>query len=206
MKSTTLILGLAPWFLFSLTAAWLGPNGIVYGAAVAGLGSLALAVRALTKGSFNLIDLAGVATFGALTALAAVSPHAVRQDIVDYGRGGAAAVLALIMLISAATVPFTESIARQQVDRRYWGSPTFRAVNRKVSVIWAGLIALMAASHLVAGALDAAGAERPLVRVALNWGVPVLIILRGLKLTEHVTAQGLHADQARRQHVAGGAA
>jgi hypothetical protein len=196
MKPTNLILGLAPWFLFSITADWLGPHGVVYGAALAGLGSLVLAIRGYTKTGLNLIDGAGVVTFGALTALAAVSSDAVRQDIVDYGRGGAAAVLALVMLVSAVTVPFTESIARREIDRKYWGSPVFRAVNRRISMLWAGLIAVMAGSHLLAGALAAAGSERPLVRIALNWVVPAVIVLRGLKMTEDITSRDLQAGAA----------
>lgn len=206
MKPTNLFLGLAPWFLFSFTAELLGPNGVAYGAALACLGSLVLTARSFSKGGFNLIDVAGVATFGLLTAVALVSGHTVRQDIVDYGRGGAAGVLALLMLLSAVTVPFTESLARREVDRRYWGSPVFRAVNRKISMIWAGLIAVMAASHLVAGALTAAGDDRPIIRITLNWGVPVLIVLRGLKMTEQVTEEGLRSDRGAGQQVTGGAA
>jgi hypothetical protein len=96
------------------------------------------------------------------------------------------------MVVSAYTVPFTEHFARQEVDRRYWASPVFRAMNRRLSLLWAGLIAVMACSHLVAGALAAGGHDRPILTIALNWGVPVLVVVLGLKSTEHIaSAQGV---------------
>ncbi len=49
MKPTNLFLGLAPWFLFSFTAELLGPNGVMYGAALACLGSLVLAIRSCAR-------------------------------------------------------------------------------------------------------------------------------------------------------------
>jgi hypothetical protein len=175
-------------------AELLGANAVQYAAGLALAGSLALLVRNARRGSVSVLEGAAVATFSVLTAVAVVSSHSVRQDLVYYGRGGSAFVLAAVMLGSAFTVPFTEQFARQQVDRRYWGSPVFRATNRRISLLWAGLIAVMATSHLAAGALAASGHDRPLLRIALNWGVPVLVLMRGLAATERVASeQGVSA-------------
>jgi hypothetical protein len=137
----------------------------------------------------KLIDAAGVVTFTVLAVAGFLGTHSVQQNLVDYGRGGCAVVLAMVMLVSAFTVPFTEQYARAQVDSRYWGSPVFRETNKRISLAWSGLIAVMAASHLVAGAIAAHGGTRPIVNIALNWGVPVLVVVRGMKVTEEIAGR-----------------
>jgi hypothetical protein len=207
MRSTTFLLGLAPWFLFSVVAERLGAGAVGYGAALACVGSLVLTGVSLRRGRPVVIEAAGAASFGVLTVASFLVSEAARQDIADYGRGGAAVVLALVMLVSAYTVPFTEAIARPRVDARWWGTPAFRALNRRMSLLWAGLIALMAASHLVAGALAASGTDRPLLSLGLNWFAPVLIVVRGLAMTQRMLDEGLRAESLSLETpVLGGAA
>jgi hypothetical protein len=193
MKNLGMLLGLAPWVLFSMIAEHIGPDAVGYAAAVAGLGSLALAIRGARADGAKVIDVAGVITFAVLAAIGFTGSHHVQQLLVNYGRGGCAVVLALVMLVSAYTVPFTEQYARAKVDRRYWGSPVFRATNRKISLAWAGLIAVMAASHLVAGALAAGGHGRPIVNIALNWGVPILVVMKGMKVSDQIAGENAPA-------------
>jgi len=184
MKATNLLVGLAPWILFTVIAGRVGSSAVGYAALVAFLGSLALAIRGARHTGVNIIDAAGVVTFGILTVVGlTASPHD-QQLLVDYGRGGAALVLATVMLVSAATVPFTEQFARQNVDPRYWGSPVFRAVNRRISLLWAGLIYAMAIGHMISGYLADHG-ENPR-NLLLNWIVPVAVVLVGLKQTERI--------------------
>jgi hypothetical protein len=189
MKANNLLLGLAPWVLFSVIADRIGAQYVGTAALVAGLGSLVLVIRGAATDGVKVIDVAGVVTFAGLALIGYSGSAQTQQWLVDYGRGGCAAVLALVMAISAITVPFTEQYARAEVDSRYWSSPVFRAMNRRISLVWAGLIAVMAASHLLAGALAASGNERPIVNLALNWGVPILIVLKGMKATEKIAAE-----------------
>ncbi|MER8184923.1 hypothetical protein [Kitasatospora sp. NPDC094015] len=179
MKASTLLLGLIPWVLFSMIADRVGTGAVGFAALAACLGSLVLAVRGAVGDGLKLIDAAGVVTFGALAAVGLTSGHHVQQWLVDYGRGGAALLLAAVMLVSAFTVPFTEQYARAGIDRRYWGSPAFRAVNRRISLLWAGVLFVMALCHLLAGALGSG-------TLLLNWVVPVLVVLAGLKRTEAI--------------------
>lgn len=188
MKATNLLLGLAPWILFTVIADHIGTSAVGYAALVACLGSLALAIRGARETGVNIIDAAGVVTFGVLTVVGLASSHHTQQLIVDYGRGGAAFVLATVMLVSVATVPFTEQFARPHVDRRYWGSPVFRSVNRRISLIWAGLIYAMAICHTTSGYLADHG-ENPR-NILLNWAVPVLVVVVGLKQTGRIAEAG----------------
>ncbi len=189
MKNLGMLIGLAPWVLFSMIADHVGTGYVGYAAGAAGIISLVLAIRGARADGLKIIDAAGVVTFAILAIVGFAGSHHVQKLLVDYGRGGCAVVLALVMLISALTVPFTEQYARARVDRRYWASPVFRATNRKISLAWAGLIAVMAASHLLAGALASQGHERPIVNIALNWVVPILIVLRGLKMSDRIAGE-----------------
>lgn len=120
-----------------------------------------------------------------------VSGPRVDQLLVDFGRGGAALVLAAVMGVSALAVPFTEQYARRTVDSQYWGSPEFRAVNKKISLLWAGVILVMAICHLVAGALAASAVlpgHRP-DNFLLNWALPMVLIMWAVKKTREVASQ-----------------
>jgi hypothetical protein len=187
MKASNLLLGLAPWVLFSMIAEHIGADAVGYAALAACLGSVVLALRGVRHGGVSILDAAGVVTFGILAAVGLTASHHLQQLLVDFGRGGSAAVLATVMLVSVATVPFTEQFARAQVDRRYWGSPVFRAVNRRISLVWAGLIYVMALSHLTSGYLAHQGDDPR--NLLLNWVVPVLIIMVGLRQTDRITGE-----------------
>jgi hypothetical protein len=194
MKAKDLLVGLAPWILFTVIAGRVGAGGVGYAALIAFLGSLALAIRGHRETGVNIIDAAGVVTFGILTVVGLAADHHVQQLLVDYGRGGAALVLATVMLVSVATVPFTEQFARPKVDPRYWGSPVFRDVNRRISLLWAGLIYAMAVGHMISGYLADHG-ENPR-NLLLNWGVPVLVVLVGLKQTGRIAeSRGIRPAQ-----------
>lgn len=199
MKSTNLLLGIAPWILFSMIAERLGADLVGVAALAAGAGSLFLAVRGMRESGLKVIDAAGVVTFAVLAAAGFLGDHHVRTLLVDFGRGGCAVILALVMFVSALTVPFTEQYARDEVDRRYWGSPVFRAMNRRISLMWAGLIAVMAAGHLTQGALADSGSSFN-GNLLLNWALPLLLVMIGLRRTQRIAADA--ATPAQRSSAA----
>ena len=121
MNSKKMFLSLIPWVLFSVIINRRGADA----AAIAALAAAALSLVFLVKDDqkIKVIDVTGIVTFGALAALGFTGGHTVTNWIADYGRGSAAIVLAVIMLISAMTVPFTEQYARESIPRAYWSSP-----------------------------------------------------------------------------------
>jgi hypothetical protein len=187
MNPTNMLLGLAPWILFSMIAERVGPDAVGVAALLACLGSLALTIRGSRRTGVTVIDAAGVVTFGVLAVIAFLGGHHTDQLLIDFGRGGSAVVLATVMLVSVFTVPFTEQFAREHVDRRYWGSPVFRAVNRRISLMWAAAIYVMAISHLTSGYLQHQGSDPR--NLLLNWVVPIGLVLIGFKQTERIADQ-----------------
>jgi hypothetical protein len=190
MRSNKMFLSLIPWVLFSVIINRRGADAAAIAAlAAAGL-SLFFLIRDSQTSGVKIIDVTGVATFGALAFIGFSGGQSVTDWIADYGRGTAALLLAAIMLVSAITVPFTEQYAREAVPREDWTSPLFRAVNRKISALWGAVAAVMGAGHLLAGRLDPASnpvaGARP-VDLILNWALPIALILFAVNRSKQIS-------------------
>lgn len=186
MNAKVLLLGLAPWALFSVLSERIGAGAVGLAALLACVSSLVLALRGASgQGGLKIIDAAGVVTFGVIALLGFLGDSALDQTLADFGRGGAALVLAAVMGISVLTVPFTEQYARDTVDPRYWSSAVFRSKNKTISAMWAGVVLVIALCHLVAGAIAATsvmGGSYP-GNILLNWVVPIALIVWAVKRT-----------------------
>jgi hypothetical protein len=195
MKSSKMFVSLIPWVLFTVIAGRAGADFVGWAAAVAGLLTLGIAIKGLTdrttdgrRSRLKVIDAAGIVTFAAMTALAFTGSHSLRQDIVDYGRGTCAGILAVVMLGSLLFIPFTEQYARESTPRAYWHSPVFRAVNRRISAAFGIAVLVMTAGHFCSGYLESHGGISTGANLILNWVIPVAAILAALKYTDRVRA------------------
>lgn len=201
MKPTKMFISLIPWVLFTLIAGRAGSNFVGWAAFVAGVLTVAIAVKGVSENtadgrhsSFKLIDGAGIVTFALMTVLAFAGSDQLRHNIVDYGRGACALVLALVMLGSLSIVPFTEQYAREQTPRQYWHSPVFRSVNRRISAAFGVAVLAMSASHLYSGHLEAGGALSAHANLTLNWVIPALLIRGAIKYAGRLTGGPQRAD------------
>ncbi|SCC56641.1 MULTISPECIES: hypothetical protein [unclassified Gordonia (in: high G+C Gram-positive bacteria)] len=190
MNAKSMILGLAPWFVFAWAAERLGADHVTLAAIAACALALAVTIyeAVRTGGGWKMIDVAGVVLFGVIALIGIVGDTQVDEALVFFGRGGSAFVLAAVMAVSAFTVPFTEQYARETVDPALWHSPVFRAKNRQISLLWAGAIALMGCSHIVAGLLASSASvsgSHP-GNILLNWVVPIALIVFAVKRTRAI--------------------
>jgi hypothetical protein len=191
MSSKKMFLSLVPWAVFAIVVNRHG-TGAAPAAALAAAGlSLLFLARDRRRGGVKIIDVTGVVTFGAFFATGLAGGPAADTWIADYGRGSATAVLAVIMLASAVTVPFTMQYARETVPREYWPSPAFRSANRRISALWGGAVVVMAAGHLLAGAIDPPSDPVPAARsvdLLLNWALPAALVLLAVSCTQRISA------------------
>ncbi len=189
MNSKKMFLSLVPWVLFSVIVNRHGAQAAAIAALAAAAVSLVLMLRNGRTG-IKIIDVTGVVTFGLLGAGGMILGTPVTDWTADYGRGAVAILLAVIMLGSSVTIPFTEQYARESVPREYWHSPTFRSVNRRISALWGTIILVMGGGHLLAGGLDPAtnpsAGARP-VDLLLNWALPIGLILLAIRATERIS-------------------
>lgn len=189
MDAKSMILGLAPWFVFSFAVERLGADHVTIAALAACALAFGMTAYAAMQGrGWKILDVSGVLLFGLIAVVGLIGSHQVDAGLAFFGRGGSAFILAAIMAVSAFTIPFTEQYARESVDPALWHSPIFRAKNREISLVWAGAVAVMGCCHIIAGALastaDVAGAHPG--NVLLNWVIPVALVVFAVKRTRAI--------------------
>jgi hypothetical protein len=192
MSISRLLLGLSPWFAFSLLTHRLGANSAGFAALIAAAIAAYLAYAHRAGRNFDILEVGAVLTFSVIATIAFLGGQPTDDWLANYGRGIASLVLAAIMFLSAVTVPFTERYARTSVAEKYWQTPEFRATNRRISLAWACAVSVMGVGHILAGAIDpltheygVAGTAQPsrLPDLLLNWGVPIAMIFLVTKYT-----------------------
>lgn len=190
MNPVRILLGMAPWIVFSLIVHDTGPQVATVIAAVLSLG-LAIWQR-------RLLEFTSLVVFVVL-AVVAQGGSANAEWVAVWGRTTAAVALAVVMLLSAATVPFTEAYAKESVPQEYWGSPRFRAVNRRISGLWGLVVLGMAVSHVIAALINPDAATAGLTsghgNLLLNWVVPILLVVWAVKQTRRLAAGPAAADR-----------
>jgi hypothetical protein len=194
MKSKSMFISLIPWVLFTLIAGRLGSNLVSWAAVVACLAVIPIVIRSRsertangTRPSLKIIDVSGIVTFAVIAVLAFTGSDSLREHLADYGRGGCAVVLALVMFASLLVMPFTEQYARESTPPEVWNSPVFRAVNRRISAVFGLVVLAMAASHIYSGYLEAHHELSRRENLVLNWAIPIVLILLALKFVDRVT-------------------
>jgi hypothetical protein len=175
-------IALVPWVLFTLLAQ----HSTLKLASVAALVvAAAIMLRSIRGAGFKLLEFGAVFAFAGFTAVAFGADHSVGVWMARYSRAIAAAVLALIAFGSLLFTPFTEQYARDQVPREYWGSSQFKAVNRRLTMMWGLIFTAMVPFHIAAGAID----KRP-TNIVFNWVVPIALILWGIKRSSAIADEG----------------
>jgi hypothetical protein len=178
-SSAGIFIALAPWVLFTLIAQ----HGTLKLASLAALVIAAgISLPGLITGRPKLLELGAVVAFAGFTIVAFAADPSAAEFVERYARGIAAALLASIAFVSLLAVPFTEQYAREQVPRELWSTPRFKAVNRRLTLMWGAVFAAMVPFHIAAGAID----TRP-TNIALNWVVPILLVMWGVKQTALLT-------------------
>jgi hypothetical protein len=168
-----IFIGLIPWVLFTIIAEHGTLKAGSIGALVIAIGVCVYSARGGKRP--KMIELAAVVTFIVFTVIAFTADPSVTHWLTRYARAVAAAVLALLVFGSLAFVPFTEEYARESVPRQYWTSPKFKAVNRRITVLWGTVFTVMTASHIVAGEAD-----KRITNIIFNWAIPIALVIWGI--------------------------
>ncbi|WP_030176044.1 MULTISPECIES: hypothetical protein [Actinomycetes] len=194
MRLPGFAVGLAPWLLFLVLPHDLAGSGPVAAALTAAAVATTLTMWTKSLGGLNVLAAAGAATFAAIAVAGGIGGTATRRWLTDFSPATALFVLAAVMLLSVVTVPFTELYARQALPKDYWGSPQLRAINYRISLVWA--YTTLAAALSVVGAqffsrhlFDKPGTY---LVYTLSWLIPILLILMAFRYTQ-ITTRGRHS-------------
>ncbi|HEX4345773.1 MAG TPA: hypothetical protein VHZ31_09440 [Solirubrobacteraceae bacterium] len=171
-----MFVALVPWVLFTVVAE----HGTLKAASIITLVvAIAIALPSIRAREPKIIELGGIVAFFAFAIVAFTADGSTAEWLTRYARAVAAGLLAAIALGSLLFVPFTEQYARAELPREYWSSPVFKALNRRLTLLWAGVFAAMVPSHVIAGTLDSTPAN-----IVFNWVIPIGLVLLGLNRTQ----------------------
>ena len=166
-------LGFVPWIIFWVVC---GPSTWEYAAGGALLAAVILLIPSRERGRIKLLDIVSVVFFAALTIAGLVLDRSRLMWLEDYSQAISSGLLALVVLGSLAFVPFTEQYAREQVPQQFWSTPSFKQINRTLTLVWGLAFALCAVLGVFAQH-DRGGSAW------LNWIIPIVVLVGAFKFT-----------------------
>ena len=195
MNPLSLILGFLPLIAFSVLAGRVANNGIAWGALVAL--AIALINMAITRPPWppKIINLISAGLFLVLTLIGFFGSRSIDGWLFDWASGLVTLTIGLLLLMTMPIMPFTEQYARERVPRESWGRPTFKKVNRLLSLAWAVAIVIIGLASMAVAALQERAdstSETNLLDLLLNWVVPIGILVFMVRFT------AIYPDRARK--------
>ena len=182
MNPLSIITGFIPQVVFMLLVNWL-PLG---GAAAVGL-AVAVVIIAVTaaRGGVKVLPVVQAVILAAFTVAGFTMGSHSAAAFEPYARGTASLALSAFILATCAAHPFTAQFARAGVPPRYWKSPQFLGINRRISAAWGLAVLAVGAAHLAAAFFGGG----PVLRTLLDWGVPAYALYQAYSVTKRAIAQ-----------------
>ncbi|MFJ9343332.1 hypothetical protein ACIRP0_29175 [Streptomyces sp. NPDC101733] len=190
------VIGMAPWIVFSVVV---GPGRfeLAVGLALAVTLFLVIGGRLGRRGSsWKILEVSDLVFFAVMAVIGALVGEGTHRWLETYAGEVSNVALFLIAAGSMAVgVPFTIQYAREQVDPRYWHTPTFLRTNYLITGAW-GLAFLVAA---LAGAYGDLVLRDP-NNIWTGWIIQIAAIVAALRFTrrypEVVRARALREREA----------
>jgi hypothetical protein len=183
MKPLSLALAFLPLVAFSLLARLL-PSGDI---GVAGLVAFVCAIIAIAEARPawppKILNACQLVLFGVAAALGFASGAGTDTWLKTWGGPGVGLVIGLTILALVPVMPFTEQFARQSTPQAYWGSPTFKKINKVLSIGWGVAIFALGVSRTAAAAIDQHTTSR-IPQIILSLIVPVVVLLYMFKFSK----------------------
>ena len=195
MKTLTLILTFLPLIIFSVLARFL-PHGDI---GVAGLAAAAAALIAIAISHPvwppKIITSCSLVLFTLIAVLGFTLGRNDDRWLSTWGGAGMPLIIGLIILVLVPVIPFTEQFARETTPPAYWSSPTFKKINRVLSVGWGLAIFAVGLSRVAAAVINGHTTHR-LPELLLGLAVPSVILLYMLKFSKSYPDRVTHNDPA----------
>jgi hypothetical protein len=195
MKPLTLILAFLPLVVFSVLARFL-PHGYI---GVAGLAAAAVALTAiLTSHPIwppKILNTCSLVLFVVIAVLGFTLGKNDDRWLATWGGAGVGIILGTIILALVPVIPFTEQFARESTPKAYWGSPTFKKINRVLSIGWGLAIFAVGVCRVSAAAINGPTTRR-LPELLLGLAIPLVICLYMLKFSKSYPDRVTHHEPA----------
>jgi hypothetical protein len=194
MKPLTLILAFTPLIVFSLLTRVLPQGDIGVAALVAVAAALAAMATSRPFWPPKIINACSLVMFSVLAAAGFTLGSHDDRWLATWGGSGVGLVLGLVILVLIPYLPFTEQFARETTPQAYWGSPTFKKINRVLSIGWGAAIFALGASRVLGAALSRGTASR-VPELLFGLAVPVVVIVYMLKFSKSYPDRVTHAER-----------
>ena len=194
MKPLALILAFLPLIAFSLLSRFLPSGDIGVAALVAAViaGVAMVTIRPLWPP--KILNACSLILFALLAVLGFTLGKGDDSWLATWGGAGVGIVIGLVILVLIPVMPFTEQFARESTPQAVWNSPTFKQINRVLSIAWGVAIVGLGVSRVVAAAIDQHSASHRLPEILLGAAVPVVIIVYMLKFSKSYPARVTHGE------------
>jgi hypothetical protein len=192
MKPLPLILAFLPLIAFSLLARLLPSGSIGVAALVAFVIAAAIVCTARPLWPPKIVNACSVVLFGVLTVLGFALGKNDDSWLATWGGAGVGLVMGLTVLLLVPIMPFTEQFARDSTPREYWNSPTFKQINKVLSIAWGLAIVALGISRVVAAIVARNSDNHRATDIILGTVVPVGIIMAMLKFTRSYADRASH--------------
>jgi hypothetical protein len=197
MKPLMLILSFLPLIAFSLLARLL-PHGDVGAAALTAAVIAAIAMLAVRPvWPPKILNTCSFVLFAVLAIAGFTGSAGTDRWLASWAAAGVGLVMGLVILALIPVMPFTEQFARQSTPQAYWASPTFKQINRVLSLGWGAALAGVGVSRLAAVAIN--GHTTRLPELLLGLAIPAVITIYMLKFSKSYPDRVTHAQDAPRQ-------
>ncbi|HEY3957351.1 MAG TPA: hypothetical protein VGM53_28625 [Streptosporangiaceae bacterium] len=196
MNSLKLILTFLPLITFSVLARFLPHSDI----GVAGLAAAVVALIAIATSRPiwppKIINTCSMVLFTLIAVLGFTLAAGDDRWLSTWGGAGVGLILGLIILLLVPVVPFTEQFAKESTPPAYWGSPTFKKINRVLSAGWGVAIFAIGVCRVAAAAINGHTTRR-LPELLLGLAVPIVITLYMLKFSKSYPDRVTHDAPAQ---------
>ena len=191
------VIGFVPFVLFSVLTPVLGGGW----AAASGAAVALVVVAATARGGIKSLPVVQAVILLVLALLGFIGDEHVKAVLVTYGPAIAALLMGMFMIETARTRPFTAQLSRGDISPELWQNSKFRdkfmEVNRRVSIAWGLAVLVVGLAHIV-GALIGVESMNLLVRLAVNWALPIFAFKQAVDYTKHTVAAA-HGQQEKLQ-------
>src|SRR5579862_763042 len=182
-KQISLIVGFLPLIAFSLLTRLLPSGDVGVAGLVAALCAAVATVAVRPVWPPKILNATSLVLFTVL-AVAGFAGHAgTDRWLATWAGAGVGLVMGLVILALLPVMPFTEQFARQTTPKAYWGSPTFKKINRVLSAGWGGAIFAIGVSRTLAAIIERHASHR-LPDLLLGTAIPVVVIIYMLKFSK----------------------
>jgi hypothetical protein len=194
MKPLSLVFAFLPLIAYSLLAKVLPSADI----GVAGLVAAVLAAVAMLAVNRSwppkVLNSCSLVLFAVLAAVGFAGRAGTDKWLATWAGAGVGLVIGLVIVLLVPVIPFTEQYARETTPQASWASPTFKQINRVLSLGWGAAIAGLGVCRLAAAVIDQHTTSHAVPQIVLGAVLPVAILVYMLKFTRAYPDRVAHSQ------------